>query len=117
MLVVVQLLAVGTSAFRVELLSFIIRNSEAHFIATAVVVRTRVQAGNALGLAAVNFDSVQSIRLGLSYHDLFLLATQLVKPYYGIQSPVSDVHPVIVNDDRERMSNQSRVDGFYVRSV
>lgn len=101
-----QPFAVRASALGVKLLRFIVGNGKAKFVAAAVVVRTRMQAGDALRLAAVNFDPVKPIGLRLAHHDLLLLARQLVQPHDRIQPPVGDVHPIIVNDDGERVSDE-----------
>lgn len=104
--VVLEFFAVGTRTLGVQLLGLVIGHGKTHLLAATAVVRAGMQTSDALSLSTVHLDTIKPVRLRFPHHDLFLFSGELVETHDCIESPVGDVHPVIVNDDRERMPDQ-----------
>ena len=70
-----------------------------------------------LGLLREDLDPVQTVRLLHLLDNVLVLAVDLVHLDDRVEPPVGDEEGVLVDDQRERMSDQTGLDCLHVASV
>ena len=73
---------------------------------SAIVDVTRVVGGYQLGLLTEDLDAIEPVGLLDLLHDHLILAAELVHADNGIQSPVGDKQVLLVDDEREGVSDE-----------
>ena len=84
---------------------------------SAIVDVTRVVGGYQLGLLTEDLDAIEPVGLLDLLHDHLVLAAELVHLDNGIQSPVGDKQVLLVDDEREGVSDEPRLDSLYIVTI
>ena len=84
---------------------------------SAIVDVTRVVGGNQLGLLTEDLDAIEPVGLLDLLHDHLVLAAELVHADDSIQPPIGDKQVLLVDDEREGVSDEPRLDGLYIVTI